>query len=201
MFGYVPYDFAKKANPALTDILKSGVRYTFSPSDIYQQTDQMTLYRVPYSDKTFWTHYKCDINGALASLFSVEVLLIDQLDSRAILNHEHEMTGYEWFPLTWPLPSLSTPKEKGLFIRITHKVDPGTYQLCLSIIGFTNLFPNYPSYLLTHKDKPILLFQRNIASLEHTDTSYIIAKQKIREEYISHPYRIKMSKEYYGTPP
>jgi hypothetical protein len=194
MFASVPYDFARKVNPSLSNTRQRSVQYTLS--DIYQQTDSMTLYRVPYSENTYWTHYKYGVQGSIPSDFSIEVVLIDQTDCRAVLNHQPRMNLNEWFPLSWPIPSLSTPSDKGLFIRVTHHVDPGTYHYSISLIGFIDLFPYSAAYLLTHKTRPILLFQRNIAAVEHTDTSYIIAKQKIRDNLLSFPYPIPMSKEY-----
>lgn len=196
MFGTVPYDFARKVNPKLENILQHSIHYTFTSSDIYHQTDDITIYKVPYSEHTFWTHYKYGVTGAKPESFSVEILLTDQSGSRAILNHEPQMMTNEWFPLTWSIPSLSTPYDKGLFIRVTHRVEPGTYQCSVCLMGFINLFPTHPSYILTHKNKSIILFQRNIADVQQSDTSYIIAKQKIKEELVFFPYRIKMSKEY-----
>ena len=201
MFASVPYDFARKVNPSLSNSRQHSIQYTFTASDIYQQTDTTTLYRVPYSEKTYWTHYKYGIqphvsSGSVPNNFSIQVLLIDQSNARAVLNSEPHMSANEWFPLSWPIPSLSTPSDKGLFIRVTQHIDPGTYQCVISLIGFIDLFPYSSAYLLTHIKRPILLFQRNIAAIEHTDTSCIIAKQKIRDGLISFAHTISMSKEY-----
>ena len=55
----IPLDFVKDINPSITDPLSKSTVYTFVPGP-HQCSDsnEVMIFKFPYSENTYWTHFK-----------------------------------------------------------------------------------------------------------------------------------------------
>ena len=186
------YDAIRKINPRIHPPAYSVI-YTFTTEDIVQVLPDSTIYRIPYSEATFWTHVKYDSVDAHESRCRMEVILAASDESRTSLSPAHIMTPHTWYPMTWPLPSVSTPRSTGLFLQIWHDDGPGSVPYSLHIMGFHELYPDAAVYLLIGSAHTCTVaFQRNVVDIPETDTIYVRPPFRLRETIIPCAIRIPM---------
>ena len=170
------------------------VRYTFSKEDIIEWTADSVLYRLPPSEQTFWTHFRFSGDEPLC----MDVFLItSNQETVALTKNKRYYPSNEWNGISWPIPSLSLPVDEGVFLRVHHHLEPGSTTV-FELVGFIDLFPVHPTYLLlSFEGNPILMFQRNILNESETDTIQIIRSAGIRAPLKDYTIRIRMSSDYH----
>ena len=185
----LPLSLPLKIKPDWNDAKNHTVRYTFSKADIVERTEDYVLYRLPPSEQTFWTHFRFSGDESL----SMDLFLItSNQETVALTKSKRFYPPNEWNGMTWPLPSLSLPSNEGVFLRVHHSLEPGSTTV-FELIGFIDLFPVHPTYLLlSFEGNPILMFQRNILNEPETDTIQMIRSSGIRVPLKDHAIRIRM---------
>ena len=185
----LPVSLPFKIRPDWEDPKRYVIRYTFSKADVVEITSKWILYRLPPSDQTFWTHFRFNSEESL----SIDLFLItSNQETVSLTKNKRFYASNEWHHTTWPIPSVSVPDNEGVFLRVHHSFEPGSTTI-FQLVGFIDLFPTYPTYLLlSHEGNPIIMFQRNILNEPETDTIQIVRSSGIRVSLQDHAVRIRM---------
>ena len=186
----LPLSLPFKIRPDWEDPKRYAVRYTFSKADVVDLTAESVLYRFPPSEQSFWTHFRFSGDESL----SVDLFLItSNQETVSLTKNKKFCSPNEWHHTTWPLPSVSVPDNEGVFLRVNHAFEPGSTTV-FQLIGFIDLFPAHPTYLLlSHEGNPLILFQRNILNDPETDTIQIVRSAGLRIGLQDHVVRIRMN--------
>ena len=186
----LPLSLPYKIRPDWDDPKRYAVRYTFSKADVVDLTPEYVLYRLPPSDQSFWTHFRFSGDEPL----SMDLFLItSNQETVALTKNARFYAANEWHTMTWPIPSLSLPENEGVFLRVHHAFEPGS-TIVFQLVGFIDLFPVHPTYLLLSLEgNPILMFQRNILNEPETDTIQMVRSSGIRASLQDHAVRIRMN--------
>lgn len=149
----IPTEIPRHINPEIQDPISKSVIYTFTTQDICIDNDGNILYKFPYSENTYWTNFKY-------SCYNITKNQPEQLEIGIEL---HTSDGYKycikpveyledkkWYDTVWPIPSIYT---FGTNASINFKVKPSSdtksmYNIVISLLGFTDLFPKVENYLL-----------------------------------------------------
>ena len=150
-----PLALAYKIYPNTVNPKQHLIHYTFSEYDAVEHTFYSTLYQLPYSPETFWTH----LRFAGPSVHTLELLLITSNGDCKTLKTISQPN--EWHTTEWPLPSFPI-SQAGLYICLHYPKEPGHSEppITISLIGFLRLFPIVDRYLLCDY-YPIFLFLRD----------------------------------------
>jgi hypothetical protein len=186
----LPVSLPFKIRPDWEDPKKYAVRYTFSKADVVELTPDSVLYRLPPSDQTFWTHFRFSGDESL----SMDLFLItSNQETVSLTKNKRFYPPNEWNNTTWPLPSVSVPDNEGVFLRVHHAFEPGSTTV-FQLVGFIDLFPTHPTYLLlSYEGNPLIMFQRNILNEPETDTIQIVRSSGLRVSLQEHVVRIRMN--------
>jgi hypothetical protein len=151
--GLDPLALAYKIYPNTINPKQHLIHYTFSEYDAVEHTFYSTLYQLPYSPETFWTH----LRFAGPSVHTLELLLITSNGDCKTLKTISQPN--EWHTTEWPLPSFPI-SQAGLYLCLHYPKEPGHSPITISLIGFLHLFPITDRYLLCDY-YPIFLFLRD----------------------------------------
>jgi hypothetical protein len=145
----LPLDVIRKCQPTIMDPTRYSIQYTFSDEDVVEQHYDFTLYRVPYSLDTYWTHFKFAPYGTQSSLL-FEMLLISHRGESHTIMESMKRNPDEWYDTTWPLPSLPITNHSGLYLKVIYPSQPGESYVppSFTLLGFLHLFPIVSTYLL-----------------------------------------------------
>jgi len=140
----VPIDFVKNINPNLTDPLSKSTVFTFVPGSHQCNDNRELLFRFPYSENTYWTHFKY-ATSLPNTVLDVELLIVaDDGEEHVILplQARHPST---WHDTIWALPSVNTSVG-----AIYFKIKPPLTQvdIILHLSGFVDLLPNFERYII-----------------------------------------------------
>ena len=155
--GLDPLALAYKIYPNTVNPKQHLIHYTFSEFDAVEHTFYSTLYQLPYSPETFWTHLR--FVSPSDHPYTIELLLITSNGDCKTLTTVSQSN--EWHTTEWPLPSFPI-SQAGLYICLHYPKEPGHSEppITISLIGFLRLFPIVDRYLLCDY-YPIFLFLRD----------------------------------------
>ena len=167
----IPLDFIKDINPNLIDPLSKSTIYTFVPgSHICNEVSEL-LFKFPYSENTYWTHFKY-ITSVPNTVLQVELLIMtDNGQDHVILPLQLLQPG-TWHNTVWPLPSVNTS-----ISAIYLKIKPSNENdIIVHLSGFVDLLPRVDCYIISAaSDIPVQLVisrkHNTIHSLEDCDSS------------------------------
>ena len=164
----IPLQLPTLLRPSCTDPKQTSIHYSFSDEDIVEQDYHSTIYRLPYSPETFWTHFQYTIDQGSSSI-QIEIFLITTNGESHTLVVPMTRNPNEWYDTCWPLPSVSTTDHSGLYLRLIYPkiIQPGELDPCisLSLLGFLYLFPSQMTYLLCQAQKCQFVFLRGKNSM------------------------------------
>jgi hypothetical protein len=164
----LPLQLPTLLRPSCTDLKQTSIHYSFSDEDIVEQDYHSTMYRLPYSPDTFWTHFQFAIDQG-NSTFQIEIFLITANGECHTLVAPMIRHPNEWYDTHWPLPSISTADHSGLYLKLIYPkvIQPGESELCVSIslLGFLYLFPSQMTYLLYRAQQCQFAFLRGKNSM------------------------------------
>jgi hypothetical protein len=164
----IPLQLPALLRPSCTDLKQTSIRYSFSDEDIVEQDYHSTMYRIPYSPHTFWTHFQYTVDQGSSSI-QIELFLITSNGESHTLVVPMTRNPNEWYDTCWPLPSISTADHSGLYFKLIYPkvIQPGDSELCisLSLLGFLYLFPSQMTYLLCQAQKCQFVFLRGKNSM------------------------------------
>ena len=149
----LPLSVAFKLFPNHVDPRTHLVTYRFTEDDVVEQSYDSTLYRLPYSPETFWTHFR--FGAEQEGLYHVELLLLTTDGDCVTLTKTTDLLT--WHSTDWPLPSFPLPSYAGLYFRVIYPAEHRTLPAALTLLGFARLFPASPAYLLSNYE-PVFLF-------------------------------------------
>ena len=154
-----PLSLAYKIYPDTVNPKQNLIIYTFSEADAVEHSFYSTLYQIPYSPETFWTHMRF-VSEPLHA-YRLDLLLITSNGDCKTLASSSQTT--EWVFTEWPLPSFPTG-QAGLYLSLHYPKEPGNYEppITITILGFLRLFPIAERYLLySHNQYQMFLFLRD----------------------------------------
>jgi hypothetical protein len=161
----LPLQLPTLLRPSCTDLKQTSIHYSFSDEDIVEQDYHSTMYRIPYSPDTFWTHFQYTVNQGSSSI-QIELFLITANGECHTIVPPTIRNPQQWYDTCWPLPSISTSDHSGLYFKLIYPkvIQPGDSELCisLSLLGFLYLFPSQMTYLLCQAQKCQFVFLRGI---------------------------------------
>ena len=164
----IPLHLPTLLRPSCKDPKQTSIHYSFSDEDIVEQDYHSTMYRIPYSPETFWTHFQFTINQGNHA-FQVEIFLITANGESHTLVSPMIRNAQQWYDTCWPLPSVPTSDHSGLYLRLIYPkiIQPGESDPCvsLSLLGFLYLFPSQMTYLLYHEQQCQFVFLRGKNSM------------------------------------
>jgi hypothetical protein len=164
----IPLQLPTLLRPSCTDPKQTSIHYSFSDEDIVEQDYHSTMYRIPYSPETFWTHFQFTIDQGNHA-FQVEIFLITANGESHTLVSPMIRNAQQWYDTCWPLPSVPTSDHSGLYLRLIYPkiIQPGESDPCisLSLLGFLYLFPSQMTYLLYHEQQCKFVFLRGKNSM------------------------------------
>ena len=170
----IPLQLPTLLRPSCTDPKQTSIHYSFSDEDIVEQDYHSTMYRIPYSPDTFWTHFQFAIDQGMNS-FQIEIFLITANGECHTIVAPMIRNLNEWHDTCWPLPSVPTADHSGVYLRLIYPkiIQPGESDPCvsLSLLGFLYLFPSQMTYLLYRAQ------QRQFAFLHGEKNSMIVTSE------------------------
>ena len=170
----LPLQLPSLLRPTCTDPKRTSIHYSFSDEDIVEQDYHSTMYRIPYSPDTFWTHFQFAIDQGMNS-FQIEIFLITANGECHTIVAPMIRNLNEWHDTCWPLPSVPTADHSGVYLRLIYPkiIQPGESDPCvsLSLLGFLYLFPSQMTYLLYRAQ------QRQFAFLHGEKNSMIVTSE------------------------
>ena len=160
----IPIDFIKNINPNLTDPISKSTVYTFAPgSHQYSNSSEVRelLFKFPYSENTYWTHFKY-ATSLPNTVLDVELLVVTEYDQECVILPLKARQPSTWHDTIWPLPSINTSGGAGIYLKIKPLTDQ--FQRNLSILpqgvrtdnldiivhlsGFVDLLPIVEQYVI-----------------------------------------------------
>ena len=113
----IPLDFVKDINPSITDPLSKSTVYTFVPGP-HQCSDsnEVMIFKFPYSENTYWTHFKYATSLPNIILES-ELHIVTDDGYKFIILQQHPRHPSKWYDTVWPLPSVNT-SNSGIYLKI-----------------------------------------------------------------------------------
>ena len=151
----IPLHLPTLLRPSCKDPKQTSIHYSFSDEDIVEQDYHSTMYRIPYSPETFWTHFQ--FTNQCSSSIQIEIFLITANGESHTIVSPMTRNEKQWYDTCWPLPSVSTADHSGLYLRLIYPkiIQPGESDPCVSLtlLGFLYLFPSQMTYLLYHEQQ------------------------------------------------
>ena len=140
----IPIDFVKNINPNLTDPLSKSTVFTFVPGSHQCNDANELLFRFPYSENTYWTHFKY-ATSLPNTVLDVELLIIaDDGEEHVILPLQARHPSI-WHDTIWPLLSVNT-SAGAIYFKIKPPLTP--VDIIIHLSGFVDLLPNFKRYLI-----------------------------------------------------
>ncbi len=148
----IPLALLRTINPNV-DISKT-VLYTFNDNDIVEKIDDRTFtYYFPYSQNTYWTHFKylyAGVNGYVSSNVHIEI------NVRTMDNTKYDLITYnncvqnKWNSMKWHIPSQKHQKPYGVYftVKMPYQYPKYGFKFSISIVGLIDLYPSVPTYIL-----------------------------------------------------
>lgn len=156
----IPIDFVKNINPNLTDPISKSTVYTFAPGSHQCNENRELLFRFPYSENTFWTHFKY-ATSLPNTVLDVELLVVTEYGQECVILPLKARQPSTWHDTIWPLPSINT-SGGAIYLKIKPPTDE--FQRNLSILpqgvrtdnldiivhlsGFVDLLPIVEQYVI-----------------------------------------------------
>lgn len=132
----------------MADPISKSVVYTPQPEDYKADTDGSILVRFPYSKDTYWTNFRYKCYGPTQEQLNIGIVLITTDGCKYSISEPELREQRKWYDTTWPIPSVNTPRQSGVYIWLTPPVDSKKYVITISLLGFMDLFPKVENYLL-----------------------------------------------------
>jgi hypothetical protein len=140
----IPIDFVKDINPNLTDPLSKSTVYTFVPGSHICNDDRELLFRFPYSENTYWTHFKY-ATSLPNTVLEVELLIVTDDGQECVILPLHVRSPSTWNDTIWPLPSVDT-SISAIYLKI--KPPPTSVDIIVHLSGFVDLLPTIEQYVI-----------------------------------------------------
>lgn len=142
----IPVDFVKDINPNLIDPLSKSTVYTFSPGSHQTNNSNELLFKFPYSENTYWTHFKYATSLPNTVLESELSIVTDDGYKFIILQH-HPRFPSMWYDTVWPLPSINASGGgAGIYLKIKPSETP--VDIIVHLSGFVDLLPSVDQYII-----------------------------------------------------
>jgi len=167
----IPLDFVKDINPNLTDPLSKSTVYTFTPGSHQCNDSRDLLFKFPYSENTYWTHFKY-VTSVPNTVLQVELLIVTDNGQYHVILPLQLLQPSTWHNTVWPLSSVNTSNS-----AIYLKIKPSNENdIIVYLSGFVDLLPRVDGYIISAaSDIPVQLVisrkHNTIHSLEDSDTS------------------------------
>jgi hypothetical protein len=145
----IPIDFIKNINPNLTDPLSKSTVYTFAPgSHQYSNSSEVRelLFRFPYSENTYWTHFKY-ATSIPNTVLDVELLVVTEYDQECVILPLKARQASTWHDTVWPLPSINTSGGAGVYLKIKPPA-ADNLDIIVHLSGFVDLLPIVEQYVI-----------------------------------------------------
>ena len=168
----IPLDFIKDINPNLIDPLSKSTVYTFVPgSHICNEVNEL-LFKFPYSENTYWTHFKY-ITSIPNTVLHAELLIVTDNGHECVILPLQLLQPSTWHNTVWPLPSVNT-SISAIYLKI--KPSNENLDIIVHLSGFIDLLPRVDGYIISAaSDIPVQLVisrkHNTIHSLEDCDSS------------------------------
>ena len=180
----IPLDFVKDINPNLVDPLSKSTVYTFAPGSHQCNDARELLFKFPYSENTYWTHFKY-ATSLPNTILQVELLIVtDDGQDQVILPLQSKQPS-TWHGTVWPLPSVNTPISA---IYLKFKPSNENLNIVLQLSGFIDLLPNVEDYTIVSKlNTPIIQL---VISKKHS-TIYRLEDHESHYQYNSNTFVVQ----------
>jgi hypothetical protein len=143
----IPIDFVKDINPNLVDPLSKSTVYTFIPGSHQLVYGGDMLFKFPYSENTYWTHFKYATSSQNTILES-ELLIVTDDGYKFVILQQHPRFSSKWYDTVWPLPSInSSGGEAAIYLKI--KPSTQNVDIILHLSGFVDLLPSVEQYIIS----------------------------------------------------
>jgi hypothetical protein len=199
----IPIDIPNKINPKIQDYISKSIIYTFDTKDIYHDSCGNIIYKFPYSKDTYWTNFKysCyNITNNIHELLDIEIILITSDGYEYSIKKNKQFKDNKWYDTEWPIPSINTNINRtGIYFKIKEPIDSfTTYNINISLLGFTDLFPKVTTYLLLSSfDTYQFIFSKFEENLENKyGTIYNVEHNDYIREIISTACGIRLINRY-----
>ena len=142
----VPIDVPRRINPEIQDPVSKSVIYHFRTKDKCIDNYGDTLYKFPYSKGTYWTNFKysCYNPSGQTDNLEFEIVLITTNMYMYSIFPPKNIKQDMWHNTVWALPSIKAT-EGGIYFKVKC---PDNCEINISLLGFTDLYPNVNNYLL-----------------------------------------------------
>jgi len=182
--------------------INSTIIYTFDKNDFIIDNEGNMLYKIPYSENTYWTNFKYsyyNTTDIYLELLDIEIIIITKDGYKYnIKESEKQFENKKWYDTEWPLPSIYTIGSKeGLYFKM--KLPINNNNIIFSVLGFIDLYPKVENYILLspfntyqfifykYEDDILLEKGGSIWNVEHSDYIANIIKKaciiKLMKDY------------------
>lgn len=199
----IPTEIPNRINPLVQDYVSKSVIYTFDTKDVCFDKDGNILYRFPYSRDTFWTNFKysCyNITKEQNEELEFEIIVITTDEYEYTIKSQNKYSDKTWYDMDWVMPSVNTlGSPAGIYFKVKPISDKKSmYNIVMSVLGFTELFPKSEYYLL---NSPLDTHQFVLSKFETnpeypTGSIYNIEHYDYIREIIPKSHTIYMTKHY-----
>jgi hypothetical protein len=140
----IPIDFVKNINPNLIDPLSKSTVYTFAPGSHQTNNSNDLLFKFPYSENTYWTHFKY-ATSLPNTILESELLVLTEYGQECVILPLHTRQPSTWHDTVWPLPSINT---SGGAIYLKIKPSSPSVDIIVHLSGFVDLLPTVEQYVI-----------------------------------------------------
>jgi hypothetical protein len=149
----IPTRIAAAIDPDHDEYVARSVVYTFNKLSAYEVTDTHCIFRFPYSANTFWTNYKYVLHSSEKSSLNhlkIGIKVKLQNGEKYTISPSDELEPSRWYSIAhWVIPSVQPNNDNYMYFKVSNTPD----EFRISLLGFTDLFPETPSYtLLSHNE-------------------------------------------------
>ena len=140
----IPTEFVKRINPSIINPLAKSVVYTFQKPDAEENHvyPNYFFYRLPYSEDTFWTHFRYNTNPNTDLEFGIYIMTPE---NEYLVHEGLAMRNRSvWYEI-YPIPSARTNNNnKGIYIVVDK--DKSVQDISLKLLGFKGLYKYADKY-------------------------------------------------------
>lgn len=150
-----------------SESFNKSVIYSITHTDIVERTSDYIIYRVPYSENTFWTTFRLTRfgqNGVQLKTPSVDIVLVTA-DGAEYTVQSYRDSISKWNTISNPIPSMKYDHVEnhgmGVYFRVYLSEKESIHAMPFHLIGYINLFPSAPYYQYTYDRNIQYVFLRS----------------------------------------
>jgi hypothetical protein len=159
------------------------------PEDSYIYNNGILLYKLPYINDIYWTHFKYTQDQSINLEIELVLFTFD--------GYEYTITSADirqqekWYDTNWPIPPINTEKHTGIYL----KIKSSNIKINITLFGIKEFYPSVENYIfVSHPNKYHYVFAKHE---ENTGSIYAVENYDYIRDIINKSCKVYQIKNNY----